>query len=640
MKERIKASPRVMAAFFAFCVGLIMLLPVYGAISLYLAPKHGQEVTMDYYYSVRQMRDVITKPVRVHSDTIDFYAYGTWYTAEKDGKRVESSWPEVINVKKQKMHLMQCAVVLLLGIGPMMAAAGNVNSILPQEKKRQPVVATKQKPTSIQQPPKRTTSTTNQPTISQAPSVQKQQPPIHQQQPPVQTPQQPEQKRQQVTDVTANSNLKVAPLKESAVAFDSIAGYETTKKSMAFIVQCLSKPELLAQVGAKIPAGILLYGPPGTGKTLMAKAVAGTAGVPFYSANASEFVNTWVGKGAENVRALYGQAKATAPSVVFIDEIDAIGGQRGAGQNQEYRQTLNALLTEMDGLNKDSGVLTIAATNAYQELDSALVRPGRFDRKIMIPLPDYDDRLAIIKLYAAKRNMSSDISLEKLARDTAEQSGSWIATLFNEASIRAVMDNRGIITQEDMDSAMMQMITDGEETKTVNQKDRQIAAYHEAGHAIILRLLAKEKIPKVTIIGSSSGSLGITLHSDDEERQTPSLSKIRKLIVAVYGGRAAEELVFGKEEITTGAKGDISTASEWIREYMKYGAGETLLDLEAFTGQSGNYDQVREAKELSMECYQEALSFLRSHREPLERVAQALLDKDSLSESELEKLLY
>lgn len=640
MKERIKVSPRVAAAFIAFCVGLAMLLPVYGVISLYLAPKNGEEVTMEYYHSVSKFSDVITKPVRVHSDTIDFYAYGTWYTAEKNGERVSSSWPDVINVKTRKTHLMQCAAVLLLGVGPMMAAAGNVFSLLPQEKKRQPVEVTKQKTASGQQPPKKTT-TANQPTISQAPPVQKQ-PPVQQQppiqQPPVQQPKQPE-KESKTTKTTSNTTLHVAPVKEVGVTFDSIAGYETTKKSMAFIVQCLSKPELLAQVGAKVPAGILLYGPPGTGKTLMAKAIADTAGVPFYSANASEFVNTWVGQGAENVRALYNQAKATAPSVVFIDELDAIGGQRGAGQNQEYRQTLNALLTEMDGLNKDSGVLTIAATNAYQELDSALVRPGRFDRKIMIPLPDYDDRLAIIKLYAAKRNMSTDISLEKLARDTAEQSGSWIATLFNEASIRAVMANRGIILQEDMDSAMMQMITDGEEAKTINQKDRQIAAYHEAGHAIILRLLAKEKVPKVTIVGSSSGSLGITLHSDEEGRQTPSLSKIRKLIVAVYGGRAAEELVFGKEEITTGAKGDISTASEWIREYMKYGAGETLLDLEAFTGQFGNYDQVREAKELSMECYQEALSFLGSHRDTLEKVAQALLDKDSLTEEDLEKLL-
>lgn len=619
MKERIKASPRVMAAFFAFCVGLAMLLPVYGIISLYLAPKNGTEATMEYYHAVSKMNDVITKPVRVHSDTIDFYAYGSWYTAEKQGERVSASWPDIISVKKQKMHLMQCAVVLLLGVGPMMAAAGNVNSILPQEKKRQMAVANQQKPTSTSRPLEKTVKPANShPTPPQTTPVQK----------------------QQTTDVTASANLKATAVKDSSVTFKDIAGYESTKKNMAFIVQCLSKPELLAQVGAKIPAGILLYGPPGTGKTLMAKAVAGTAGVPFYSANASEFVNTWVGKGAENIRALYGQAKATAPSVVFIDEIDAIGSQRGAGQNQEYRQTLNALLTEMDGLNKDSGVLTIAATNAYQELDSALVRPGRFDRKIMIPLPDYDDRLAIIRLYAAKRNMSSSISLEKLARDTAEQSGSWIATLFNEASIRAVMHNRGIILQEDLDGAMMQMITDGEETKTVNQKDRQIAAYHEAGHAVILRLLAEEKVPKVTIVGSSSGSLGITLHSDNEARQTPSLSKLRKLIVAVYGGRAAEELVFGKEEITTGAKSDISTASEWIRDYMKYGTGDSLLDLEAFTGQTNNYDQVQEAKELSVKCYQEALAFLRSHRDSLERVAQALLDKDSLSEDELEKLLY
>lgn len=626
MKERIKASPRAMAAIIAFCVGLFLLLPAYGAICLYLAPKHGEEASLKTYYAMRDERGAVTRPARIHADTVDFYAYGTWYTAKKEGARVESDWPTIFDVEERKTHLIECAAIALLVVGPMLAASGQMD-VLVKEKKRQPAVVSNQSSAPIQQAPKKVV--TNQQPTPQTPP--KQQAPIQKQ---------PEQRQQQqVTDVTASANLKAEPIKDAGVTFDSIAGYETTKNSMAFIVQCLRKPELLAQVGAKIPAGILLYGPPGTGKTLMAKAVAGTAGVPFYSANASEFVNTWVGKGAENVRTLYKQAKATAPSVVFIDELDAIGGQRGAGQNQEYRQTLNALLTEMDGLNKDSGVLTIAATNAYQELDSALVRPGRFDRKIMIPLPDYDDRLAIIKLYAAKRNMSPDISLERLARDTAGNSGSWIATLFNEASIRAVMANRGIILQEDLDGAMMQMMTDGDEAKTVNQKDRQIAAYHEAGHAIILRLLAKEKVPKVTIVASSSGSLGLTLHSDGEERQTPSLSQLRRMIVAVYGGRAAEELVFGKDEITTGARSDISVASEWIRDYMKHGAGNSLLDLEVFTGQASNYDQVQEAKELSSQCYQEALSFLSNHRDTLEKVAQALLEKDSLSEDELEELL-
>ena len=210
----------------------------------------------------------------------------------------------------------------------------------------------------------------------------------------------------------------------------------------------------------------------------MARAIAGTAGVNFYSANASEFVNTWVGQGAKNVRALYKAAKANAPSIVFIDELDAIGGQRTSGQNQEYRQTLNALLTEIDGMDKDSGVLTIAATNDFENLDTALVRAGRFDRKIIIPLPNVADRLAIIKLYAAKRHMASDISLEKLARETVGMSGSGISTLFNEASIRAVMANRSVIGWEDLDGAMTQMLTNGEAAKAANKEDLKIGRAH------------------------------------------------------------------------------------------------------------------------------------------------------------------
>ena len=198
--------------------------------------------------------------------------------------------------------------------------------------------------------------------------------------------------------------------------FDDIAGYAETKKNMEFIVRCLRNPEQLRAVGGKVPNGILLYGPPGTGKTLMARALAGTAGVKFFAANASDFVNIWVGQGATNVRALYAAAKKNAPSIVFIDEIDALGGARNPGQHQEYRQTLNALLAEMDGMDKDSGVLTIAATNVLSELDPALIRPGRFDRKIAIPLPNYDDRLAIIRLYAKKRAMTEDVSLEMIAR--------------------------------------------------------------------------------------------------------------------------------------------------------------------------------------------------------------------------------
>lgn len=426
----------------------------------------------------------------------------------------------------------------------------------------------------------------------------------------------------------------------SKKTFDDIAGYEETKKNLSFIVKCLQKPELLAQVGGKVPSGVLLYGPPGTGKTLLASAMAGTAGVNFYTANASEFVNMWVGVGPKNVRALYAEAKAHAPSIVFIDEIDAIGGKRNDQQGQEYRMTLNALLSEMDGIEKN-GVITIAATNTFEDLDPALIRPGRFDRKVMVPLPNYDDRLAIAKLYAAKRNLAEDVSLENLARDSAGLSGSAIATVFNEASLRAVMADRNIITAADIDGALTQILTNGENSKNKNRKDLEIVAYHEAGHAIIVRKLCGEVVPKVTVMGSTTGMAGVTFISSEEERLMTSMQQIRNKIIAAYGGRAAEEIIFGKENVSTGAQQDIQVASQYIRSYMQFGGTNgSLLDEAAFSGQKGaSARDISEAHELSKELYQEAVMFLTDNKDALERVAQALLERETLFEDDLNELL-
>ncbi len=430
--------------------------------------------------------------------------------------------------------------------------------------------------------------------------------------------------------------INTEPAREIATTFDDIAGYAETKKNMEFIIRCLRRPDQLRAVGGKIPSGILLYGPPGTGKTLMARALAGTAGVKFYAANASEFVNIWVGQGAQNIRAFYQEAKKNAPSIVFIDEIDAIGSTRSAGQNQEYRQTLNALLAEMDGMDKDCGVLTIAATNVLDDLDPALIRPGRFDRKIAIPLPNYDDRLAIIRLYAAKRNLSDDISLEKLARETVGMSGSAISTLFNEASIRAVMADRIVITHADLDTAMTQMLTNGEIVKTVSSDELRMVAYHEAGHAILSRLVAKDTVQKVSIIGNTAGALGITIRGGDERQMLP-LETLRGRAVMCYGGRAAEELVFGEESVTTGASQDLKDASRYIRAYLEGGAGSTLLDESSFAGQRVAPD-TREAKELSLQLYAEARETLAQNRDLLDRVAAALMEKETLMEEDLEAL--
>ena len=435
------------------------------------------------------------------------------------------------------------------------------------------------------------------------------------------------------TEVT----ISTAPTGVETTTFDDIAGYKETKKNMAFVVKCLRDPAKLRAVGAKVPRGILLYGPPGTGKTLMAKAIAGTAGVKFYSANATEFVNIWVGQGAQNVRALYQEAKQNAPSIVFIDEIDAIGGARTAGQNQEYRQTLNALLTEMDGMDKDSGVLTIAATNAFDELDPALIRPGRFDRKIAIPLPSLSDRAAIIRLYAAKRQLASDVNLENLARETVGMSGSAIATLFNEASIRAVMNNRTVVTRADMDAAMTQMLTNGEVQKGAKKEELLVTAYHEAGHAILSILVAKDPLPKVTIIGNTAGAMGLTVRGGDDRSILP-VEVLRARAIMSYGGRAAEELVFGKENITTGASQDLKDASYYIRAYLDAGAGESLLNAESFVGQKIVRD-TSEAKKLSVDLYNEALEFLSQHRDLLDRVANALLAKETLMSEDLDALI-
>jgi len=526
-----------------------------------------------------------------------------------------------------KMKLLCSAAILTVGVGPVMAAYTKTKQYLAPRQKRagdkKPVLADASagtKPASDRKPAaKKTPSVTGdtEPAVDETYN----------------------EEREEQTGSTVDGDAQTfTPSVNVTTTFDDIAGYAETKKSMEFIVKCLQHPELLREVGAKIPAGILLYGPPGTGKTLMAKAIAGTAGVNFYSANASEFVNLWVGQGAKNVRALYQAARENAPSIVFIDELDAIGSMRTSGQNQEYRQTLNALLTEIDGMDKDSGVLTIAATNNFEDLDTALIRPGRFDRKIVIPLPNAADRKEIVSLYAAKRKMASDISLDRLVKETVGMSGSAIATLFNEASIRAVMADRSIITWTDLDEARTQMITNGEAAKATSAEDLKIAAYHEAGHAIILRLLAQDAVQKVSIIGSTIGAVGMTLRGENEDRLLVPIETVRARIIACYGGRAAEELVFGAENITTGARQDIKDASVYIREYLECGAGNSLLHESAFAGNRVT-SNIQEAKSISNKLYSEALKFLETHRDILERVAQALLKHETLMEDELEDLL-
>ena len=608
-----RTHPRLFAGMISILAGMVLFACSAAGIIVYTMPQDADTGTWEGF--VGSYDAGMVKEIRVYRGE-SFFQYRT-----KDGRtlsvpRKDHSLQSRSGVKymdNARKGMLTAAAVSCLLLAPITASFATVSTL--SRKAAAPIPQMK-KPAPQKEIPQT------------APKELPKAPP----EPPAPPPPEPKE-----DPLFANIVPKPVAVQETTVTFRDIAGYTETKKNMEFVVKCLQNPDLLRQVGAKIPAGILLYGPPGTGKTLMAKAIAGTAGVRFYSANASEFIRRYVGVGAENVRNLYKEARAHAPSIVFIDEIDAIGGTRGGeGENQEYRQTLNALLTEMDGLSKDSGVMTIAATNDFEHLDPALIRPGRFDRKIAVPLPNYDDRLEIVQLYAEKRNMSEQVSLETIARDTAGMAGAGIHTVFNEAAIHAVMCGRDIILPKDIDSALTQIQMNGVENRSSNEEDRRNSAYHEAGHAVILRLLAGITVPKVSIIGNSSGSAGLTFFTEEEDTQFTA-KYLRNRIVAIYGGRAAEELVFGKDQVTAGAKNDLQVASKWIKEYLQGGLGDSLLDSEVFASMRGC--EAEEAKNLSRGLYRESMEFLSQHREQLDRVAAALLEKDTLLENELNSLL-
>lgn len=600
-------NPRLLAGAVAFLLGALLFIPAALGIILLTSPKDAGTGSWETLTEVRKAGSDPKILVFKKQDLLQYQlANQRWYSLTLDGHSTQFL-SNARNMDDARTYMLMAAGGILILLAPATAASVTALNV----KKKAPAA------------------------IPPAPVTPKA--PIPPKRDPAPLPEPPSQPKEE-DPYFAGIIMKPAAVHEKTVTFNSIAGYAATKRDMEFVVKCLRSPDLLRQVGAKVPAGILLYGPPGTGKTLMAKAIAGTAGVRFYSANASEFIRRYVGVGAENVQALYREARANAPSIVFIDEIDAIGGVRGGeGENQEYRQTLNALLTEMDGLSKDSGVMTIAATNDFEHLDPALIRPGRFDRKIAVPLPNYDDRLEIIKLYASQRNVSPQAFLETLARDTAGLAGSGISTLFNEAALHAVMCNRGVILPEDVDAALTQIVTNGVEAKTANPEELRTNAYHEAGHAVILRLLAGIAVSKVSIVGTTSGAAGTTFFAEDESTTHYTTKYLRNRIVAVYGGRAAEELVFGREQVTAGARDDLKTATRWIKEFLQGGLGNNLLDPEVFASICGS--QAEEARTLSEELYQEAMTFLTRHRDALDRVANALLEKGAVTEAELEALL-
>jgi cell division protease FtsH len=450
---------------------------------------------------------------------------------------------------------------------------------------------------------------------------------------------------------------------KTGVMFEDVAGIEEAKEELQEVVTFLKKPEKFTAVGARIPKGVLLIGPPGTGKTLLAKAIAGEAGVPFFSISGSEFVEMFVGVGASRVRDLFKKAKENAPCIIFIDEIDAVGRQRGAGiggGNDEREQTLNQLLTEMDGFEGNTGIIIIAATNRPDVLDSALLRPGRFDRQITVDLPTYSGRLGILEVHARNKRLDSEVSLEAIARRTPGFAGADLSNLLNEAAILTARRRKEAISMAEIDDAIDRVTIGLTLTPLLDGKKKRLIAYHEVGHALLMTLLKNsDPLNKVTIIPRSGGVGGFAQQSFNEDMIDSGLytrAWLTDRITIALGGRAAEEEVFGPSEVTAGASGDIKSVAELAREMVtRYGMSE--LGLVAFES-SGNevflgrnlmarseYSEEvatqidRQVREIAMHCYQEARHLIRENRALVDRLVDVLLDKETIEGEEFRQIV-
>ena len=446
---------------------------------------------------------------------------------------------------------------------------------------------------------------------------------------------------------------------KTGIKFNDVAGIEEAKEELQEVVTFLKQPERFTAVGAQIPKGVLLVGPPGTGKTLLAKAIAGEAGVPFFSISGSEFVEMFVGVGASRVRDLFKKAKENAPCLIFIDEIDAVGRQRGAGiggGNDEREQTLNQLLTEMDGFEGNSGIIIIAATNRADVLDSALMRPGRFDRQVMVDNPDIKGRLEILDVHARDKKIDASVSLETIARRTPGFSGADLANLLNEAAILTARRRKEAVTMSEIDDAVDRVVAGMEGTPLVDGKSKRLIAYHEVGHAIVGTLVKEhDPVQKVTLIPRGQAQ-GLTWFTPDEEQGLISRSQLMARIAGAMGGRAAEEEIFGYDEVTTGAGGDLQQVTEMARQMVtRFGMSDLgPLSLE---GQGGEVflggglmsrseyseevasridDQVRQIIEHS---HQIARKLVRDNREVMDRLVELLIEKETIGGDELRQIV-
>lgn len=454
------------------------------------------------------------------------------------------------------------------------------------------------------------------------------------------------------------ARAKLAQDDKRKVTFNDVAGADEEKAELQEIVEFLKNPQKFVQIGARIPKGVLLVGPPGTGKTLLAKAVAGEAHVPFFSISGSEFVEMFVGMGAAKVRDLFKQASEKAPCIVFIDEIDTIGKKRdgaGMGGNDEREQTLNQLLTEMDGFDGTKGVVILAATNRPESLDPALLRPGRFDRRIPVQLPDLQGRIAILKVHAKDVHMSGNIDFNSIARATSGASGADLANIINEAALRAVRLGRNSVIQADLDESVETVIAGAQRKNAVlSAKEKEIVAYHEIGHALVAaKQTDSAPVTKITIVPRTSGALGYTMQVDEGEHNLMSKDELLNKVATLTGGRAAEELIFGS--ITTGASNDIEQATKLTRSMItRYGmsrkfdmvaletvtnqylSGDTALACSAETAAKIDEEVIATVKT----AHEKAIGILQNNMDALHRLAHFLLEKETITGEEFMDLLH
>ena len=453
------------------------------------------------------------------------------------------------------------------------------------------------------------------------------------------------------------SNAKMYVEKETGVTFKDVAGQDEAKESLQEVVDFLHNPGKYTGVGAKLPKGALLVGPPGTGKTLLAKAVAGEAKVPFFSLSGSAFVEMYVGVGASRVRDLFKQAQQMAPCIIFIDEIDAIGKSRDnqLGGNDEREQTLNQLLAEMDGFDTNKGLLLLAATNRPEILDPALLRPGRFDRRIIVERPDLKGRVEVLKVHAKDVRMDETVDLEEIALATSGAVGSDLANMINEAAINAVKHGRNAVSQKDLFEAV-EVVLVGKEKKDriMSQEERRIVSYHEVGHALVSALQEdSEPVQKITIVPRTMGALGYVMQTPEEEKFLNTKKELEAMLVGMLGGRAAEEIVF--DTVTTGASNDIEKATKIARSMItQYGMSEKfgLIGLESIQnryldgravmncGEATAAEIDQEVMEMLKKAYDEAKRLLTEHREALDKIAAFLIEKETITGKEFMKIFH